>query len=308
MLPDLNDLYFFCLVVEQNSFTKAGQTIGITKSKISRRISDLEERLGVRLLHRSTRKLTLTDIGQIFYQHCKAMVNEAQSAQDAAQLAQSKPRGRIRVTCPNLFAQSTFAEIITRFMQHYPEVSVVLDATDRAVDLIQEGFDVAIRFQAGNLDDSSLVVRKLGLGASFLIASPNWLTQHGQPETPQDLVNCNCFAKTSRDGINQFSLTHTDGRHITVNFQPILESNEWLMLKQAALSHLGITMMPLEICREEINDGLLVPILTDWSLPTTSLYIIYPSRRGLVPAVRSFIDFVAAELINRCPNHEEHLF
>ena len=307
MLPDLNDLYFFCLVVEQNSFTRAGQTIGITKSKISRRISDLEERLGVRLLHRSTRKLTLTDVGQIFYQHCKAMVNEAQSAQDAAQLAQSKPRGRIRVTCPNLFAQSTFAEIITRFMQQYPEVSIVLDATDRAVDLIQEGFDVAIRFQAGNLDDSSLVVRKLGLGASCLIASPGWLAQHGQPETPQELVNCRCFAKTSRDGINQFSLTHTDGRQITVNFQPVLESNEWLMLKQAALCHLGISMMPLEICREEISSGLLVPILTEWSLPTTSLYIIYPSRRGLVPAVRSFIDFVADELIIRCPNYEEHL-
>lgn len=307
MLPDLNDLYFFCLVVEQTSFTKAGQMIGITKSKISRRISDLEERLGVRLLHRSTRKLTLTDIGQIFYQHCKAMVNEAQSAQEAAQQAQSKPRGRIRVTCPNLFAQSTFADIIIRYMQQYEDVSIVLNATNRAVDLIQEGFDVAIRFQAGNLHDSSLIVRKLGVSLSSLIASPAYLARYGHPKIPQDLVNFNCFAKSRDDGINQFSLTHSDGRQISVNFQPILESNEWLMLKQAALSHMGITMMPQEICHEEIGRGLLVPILTEWSLATASLYIIYPSRRGLVPAVRSFIDFVAADLIALCPNPEKKI-
>jgi DNA-binding transcriptional LysR family regulator len=302
MLPDLNDLYFFCLVVEQKSFTKAGQSIGITKSKISRRISDLESRLGVRLLHRSTRKLALTDIGQIFYQHCKAMVDEAQSAQEAAELVQRKPRGRIRVTCPTLFAQSTFADIITRFMQQYQEMSIVLNATDRSVDLIQEGFDVAIRFQANTFEDSTLVVRKLGLSFSSLIASPTYLNHHGNPQTPQDLVNYACFAKTRNEGMSQFSLTHNDGRQITVNFQPILESNEWLILKQAALSHLGITMMPQEICRKEIDSGLLVQILTEWSLPTASLYIIYPSRRGLVPAIRTFIDFVAEELINNCTN------
>ncbi|HAT1771624.1 TPA: LysR family transcriptional regulator [Legionella pneumophila] len=302
MLPDLNDLYFFYLVVEQRSFTKAGQSIGITKSKISRRISELESRVGVRLLHRSTRKLALTDIGQIFYQHCKAMVDEAQSAQEATELVQSKPRGRIRVTCPTLFAQSTFADIITRFMQQYQEVTIVLNATDRSVDLIQEGFDVAIRFQANTFEDSTLVVRKLGLSFSSLIASPTYLNHHGTPQTPQDLVNYACFAKTRNEGMSQFSLTHNDGRQITVNFQPILESNEWLVLKQAALSHLGITMMPQEICRKEIDSGLLVPILTEWSLPKASLYIIYPSRRGLIPAIRSFIDFVAEELINNCTN------
>ncbi|HAT6976970.1 TPA: LysR family transcriptional regulator [Legionella pneumophila] len=307
MLPDLNDLYFFCLVVEQRSFTKAGQSIGITKSKISRRINELESRLGVRLLHRSTRKLALTDIGQIFYQHCKAMVDEAQSAQEATELVQSKPRGRIRVTCPTLFAQSTFADIITRFMQQYQEVTIVLNATDRSVDLIQEGFDVAIRFQANTFEDSTLVVRKLGLSFSSLIASPTYLNHHGTPQTPQDLVNYACFAKTRNEGMSQFSLTHNDGRQITVNFQPILESNEWLVLKQAALSHLGITMMPQEICRKEIDSGLLVPILTEWSLPKASLYIIYPSRRGLIPAIRSFIDFVAEELINNCTllNHSK---
>ncbi|AAU28353.1 LysR substrate-binding domain-containing protein [Legionella pneumophila] len=302
MLPDLNDLYFFYLVVEQRSFTKAGRSIGITKSKISRRISELESRLGVRLLHRSTRKLALTDIGQIFYQHCKAMVDEAQSAQEAIELVQSKPRGRIRVTCPALFAQSTFTDIITRFMQQYQEVTIVLNATDRPVDLFQEGFDVAIRFQANTFEDSTLVVRKLGLSFSSLIASPTYLNHHGTPQTPQDLVNHACFAKTRNEGMSQFLLTHNDGRQISVHFQPILESNEWLVLKQAALSHLGITMMPQEICRKEIDSGLLVPILTEWSLPKASLYIIYPSRRGLIPAIRSFIDFVAEELINNCTN------
>jgi DNA-binding transcriptional LysR family regulator len=302
MLPDLNDLYFFCLVVEQSSFTKAGNCIGITKSKISRRISDLEDRLGVRLLHRSTRKLALTDIGKVFYQHCKAMVNEAQYAQEAALQVQSTPRGRIRITCPALFAQSAFADTITRFMQQYREVQIVLNATDRTVDLIQEGFDLAIRFQSNHFNDSSLVVRKLGLSTSYLMASPAYLNQNGQPEIPQDLVNFNCFAKTRDEGISQFSLIHSDGRQINVNFQPILESNEWSILKQAALSHLGITMLPHEFCRNEIQSGLLTPVLPEWSLPTASLYIIYPSRRGLIPAVRSFIDFVAEDLVSKCAN------
>lgn len=303
MLPDLNDLYFFCQVVDQGSFTKAGRDIGITKSKISRRISELEDRLGVRLLHRSTRKLALTEIGHVFYQHCKAMVNEAQSAQEAAEQVQSIPRGRIRITCPALFAQSSFAHTITRFMEEYKEVSIVLNATDRTVDLIQEGFDVAVRFQSNNFTDSSLVVRRLGLSTSHLIASPNFLNRYGHPQIPQDLVTFACLAKTRSEGISQFSLTHSDGRQININFQPVLESNEWTVLKQAALSDLGITMLPEEFCREEIQSGLLVPILTEWSLPTSSLYIVYPSRRGLIPAVRSFIDFVAEDLITKCSKH-----
>jgi DNA-binding transcriptional LysR family regulator len=159
------------------------------------------------------------------------MVNEAQSAQEAAELAQSKPRGRIRVTCPTLFAQSTFADIITRFMQQYEEVTIVLNATDRPMDLIQEGFDLAIRFQANAFEDSNLVVRKLGLSFSSLVARPNYLNRHGQPQTPHDLVNFSCFAKSRDEGVSQFSLTHADGQNVTINFQPVLESNEWLILK-----------------------------------------------------------------------------
>ncbi|MDI1352102.1 MAG: LysR substrate-binding domain-containing protein [bacterium] len=300
MLPDLNDLYFFCIVVEQKSFTKAGQTIGITKSKISRRISELEERLGVRLLQRSTRKLALTDIGQIFYQHCKAMVNEAQSAHEAAEQALIRPRGRIKVTCPALFAQSSFADLIIQFMKKYNEVHVVLNATDRSIDLIQEGFDLAIRFQAHQLNDSNLVVRKMGTSFSSLIASPKYLEKHGYPTAPQDLNDFACLAKTRSDGINQFILNHHDGRQVTINYQAILESNEWLVLKHAALAHMGITVLPHEICQEEINSNLLIPILTQWTCSTANLFIIYPSRRGLIPAVRCFIDFIAEHLITEC--------
>lgn len=300
MLPDLNDLYFFCLVVDKGSFTKAGTSIGITKSKISRRIAMLEERLGVRLLHRSTRKLALTDIGQVFYQHCKAMVVEAQSAQEAAEQAQLKPRGRIRVSCPALFAQSEFSALITEFMQGFEEVRIVLNATDRAVDIIQEGFDVAIRFQTAAASDSNLVMRKLGDSTSLLVASPIFLQRHGQPQTPEELIHFNCFAKMRHEGINQFLFKHMNGQQVTINFQPLLETNELLMLKKAALAHLGITMLPQEICYEEIMSQQLVQILPEWSLPSAGLYIIYPSRRGLIPAVRYFIDFMAERLMQRC--------
>ncbi len=163
LLPDLNDLYFFCRVVDEGSFTQASQGLEITKSKLSRRISDLENHLGVRLLNRSTRKLSLTDVGKLVYEYSKAMVNQASFAQEVAIQAQSKPKGRIYVTCPTLFAQSEFNQIIIDFMCLYPEVRVNLYASDRKVDIIEEGFDVALRFQAHELNDSNLIIRKLGV-------------------------------------------------------------------------------------------------------------------------------------------------
>ncbi len=299
-MQDLNDLYFFTLVVDKGSFTQASQSIGITKSRISRRIAQLEEQLGVRLLHRSTRKLMLTDIGQVFYQHCKAMVSEAQAAQEAAEQVQLKPRGRIRVTCPALFAQSPLAPLITDFMKRYPEVQISLAATDRQVDLIAEGYDVAIRFQAAQLEDSSLVVRSLGESSSYLVASPELLNKYAYPQIPQDLATMNSLGKTCNDGLYSWHLHRPNGSKCTIAYHPILESNEWRVLKQAALAGIGIVALPSEECREEIQQGQLIKLLPDWSLPGAKLYIVFPSRRGLVPAVHYFIDFIATHLLTAC--------
>ncbi|MDF2868388.1 MAG: Transcriptional regulator, LysR family [Gammaproteobacteria bacterium] len=299
-IQDLNDLYFFTLVVDKGSFTAASQSIGITKSRISRRIALLEAQLGVRLLHRSTRRLMLTNIGQIFYQHCRAMVNEAQAAQQAAEQAQLKPRGRIRVTCPALFAQTSLGFFIIHFMKTYPEVQISLTATDRRVDLIAEGFDVAIRFQADRLEDSNLVVRSLGESALYLVASPELLNKTGYPKIPSELNAITSLAKTRSDGLYSWHFTKKDGVKCNLAYNPVLESNEWTVLKQAALEGLGITALPGEICKQEIQQGQLQRLLTDWSLPGAKLYIVYPSRRGLVPAVNYFIEFIASQLANSC--------
>lgn len=300
LLPDLNDLYFFCRVVEEGSFTQASQGLEITKSKLSRRITDLENHLGVRLLHRSTRKLSLTDVGQLVYEYSQAMVTQASFAQEAAVQAQAKPKGRIYVTCPTLFAQSEFNTIITHFMHLYPEVRINLYASDRKVDLIEEGFDLALRFQTTELEDSNLVVRKLGESIHYLVGTPTCL--RGQPtlSSPTELTQFSWLGKTRTDGTHQLQFTHTNSQKISISLSPRLESTEWTILKQAALADLGITQLPREYCQHEINEGKLIRLLPDWALPAAGLYLLYPSRRGLVPAVRHFIDFVGEEVKKGC--------
>lgn len=299
-LPDLNDLYFFCRVVEDGNFTKASHALEITKSKLSRRINELENHLGVRLLHRSTRKLSLTDVGQLVYEHSKAMVSQANFAQDAALQAQAQPKGRIRVTCPTLFAQSEFNTIIIDFMKLYPEVRINLYASDRKVDLIEEGFDVALRFQTTELNDSNLVARKLGESIHVLVATPVYLQNYPEFKLPAELTQCSWLGKSRSDGTNQLQLKHSNGQEISIPLTAYLESSEWTILKQATLADLGISLLPQEFCQQEINEGKLVRILPEWSLSTASLYLIYPSKRGLIPAVRYFINFVGEKTQRSC--------
>ncbi|MFT4059921.1 MAG: LysR family transcriptional regulator [Legionella sp.] len=300
LLPDLNDLYFFCCVVDSGSFTQASHGLELTKSKLSRRISELENHLGVRLLNRSTRKLSLTDIGQLVYEYSKSMVDQATFAQEVAVQAQSSPKGRIYVTCPTLFVQSEFNNIIIDFIRLYPEVRVHLYASDRKVDLIEEGFDLAIRFQINELDDSSLVVRKLGESEYRLVGTPAYLRAYPLIQSPSELANVTWLGKSKIDDSNQFQLEHTSGKKINMLLSPRLECNEWTILKQATLADLGIALLPQEYCQQEINQGKLIHILPEWSLGTANLYMIYPSKRGLIPAVRHFIDFVGEKTRKGC--------
>ncbi|MCW8409355.1 LysR substrate-binding domain-containing protein [Legionella sp. PATHC035] len=299
-LPDLNDLFYFCRVVDEGSFTKASQGLMLTKSKLSRRISELENHLGVRLLNRSTRTLSLTDIGRLVYEHSIAMVNQASCAQDAALQAQVQPKGRIHVTCPTLFAQSDFGLILIHFMQKYSDIQIHLYANDRKVDLIEEGFDVALRFQINDLTDSNLIAKKLGESTHVLVATPNYLNQNSALQTPQDLTKISWLGKTRGEGYQQIQFVHQTGEKVSVQLSSRLESNEWVILKQAALGGLGVALLPLELCQQEINSGAFSRILADWSLSTASLYLIYPSKKGLTPALRHFIDFVSAETQKGC--------
>jgi DNA-binding transcriptional LysR family regulator len=299
-MQDLNDLYLFVLVVDKGSFTAASRVAGLTTSRISRRIADLEHRLGVRLLHRTTRKLALTAVGEMYYQHCQAMVSEAAAAAEVVEQLQASPRGRVRVTCPALTAQSVLGPIITDFMRRYPEVRVSLAATDRIVDLIDEGFDVAIRFRAAPLEDSNLIARSLGKSRSYLVASPEFLDRHGRPAEPSDLARLGTLGKSRHDTAYAWHLTDGDGQTTVVPHQPVLDSDDWLVIKQAALAGLGVAAIPGELCWQEFEAGKLEIVLPDWQLPSANLHIVYTSRRGMIPAVRAFIDFAAERLAKTC--------
>lgn len=302
---DFNDLYLFTLIVEKGSFTAASRTAGLTTSRISRRIANLEERLGVRLLHRTTRKLALTTIGSQYYQHCKAMVTEAEAATELVEQLQASPRGRVRVTCPALMVQSVLGPIITDFMLRYPDVSVSVVATDRFVDLIDEGFDVAIRIRSTALEDSSLVARTLGQSSSRLVASPAFLDRYGHPARPDELARLPSLGKSRHDSAYHWHLTGTDGKTQVIPYQPVLDSDDWLVIKQAALAGLGVAAIPEELCPELSTGGLEI-LLPDWQLPTSSVHIVYTSRRGLIPAVRTFIDFAAERLTRICLAGSQH--
>jgi DNA-binding transcriptional LysR family regulator len=213
---------------------------------------------------------------------------------------QARPRGRVRVTCPVQTAESVLGPIITDFMQNYPEVHISLTATDRFVDLIDEGIDVAIRFRTAPMESSTLVARTLGESRSYLVASPTLLERHGRPAQPTDLSRLTSLGKNRHDAAYTWHLTGADGRTHVISYQPVLESDDWLVIKQAVLAGLAIAAMPDELCQQEIAAGKLEIVLPAWRLPSTNLHIIYTSRRGLIPAVRAFIDFAAERLASIC--------
>lgn len=295
---DLNALRLFAQVVEHGSFTAAGRAAGMATSRVSRRIAALEERLGVRLLHRTTRRLALTPIGERYYEHCRAMVAEAEAAAETIEQVRSTPRGRVRITCPVTLAQTALGPIVAAFMRRYPEVRVSITATDRLVDLIDDGFDVAIRYRALPLRDSSLVARTLGDSRSRLVASPAILERHGRPARPADLATIPRLVKSGQ--LEAWRLRGPDGTIQTVGHPPVLDSDDWLILREVALAGLGIVAMPDEICGADVTAGTLEVVLPDWTLPGATMHIVYTSRRGLVPAVRAFIDFAAQRLERLC--------
>lgn len=297
---DLNDLYLYTLAVEHKSFTAAGQAAGLTTSRVSRRIAALEDRLGVRLLHRSTRKLTLTPVGERYYEHCRAMVGEAEAAAEVIEHIQAQPRGRLRITCPALMAQSSLEPILIDFMRRYPEVRLSVVATDRLVDLIDEGFDVAIRFRALPLVDSTLVARPLGESRHLLVGTPDCLNNLSRPTGIAELSHMKGLAKTRSSEAYAWQLTSAEGETAIVPFQPVFDSDDWLVLKAGVMAGIGIASLPEELCAAELAAGKLELVLPEWKLPSASLYMVYASRRGLIPAVRAFIDFAAERLAAQC--------
>ncbi|MDC7692429.1 LysR family transcriptional regulator [Vogesella indigofera] len=294
-MHDLNDLYFFAKVVEHGGFMAAARQIGVPKSRLSRRVAELEARLGVQLLQRTTRRLALTEVGQAYFRHCQAMLAEAEAAQEAIARATDVPRGLVRVSCPDLLAQSLLAPLLPEFMAQYPEVRILLEVTGRRVDLINDGIDVALRVRLRLDDSASIVARPLGQSSSFLVASPALLAERGLPQRPSDLTSWPALVMSRPDGRGEWTMHDEVGQLYTVQLaSPRLMTDNLVVLAQAAIDGCGVAALPVLVCQQALADGRLRRLLPNFSMPGGILHLAFTGRRHLVPAVRVFVDFLVA--------------
>jgi len=292
-MNDLNNILYFAKIVEHGSLSAASDALGVAKSVLSQHLARLEADLGVRLIQRTTRKLQITDVGLRYYQRCRAVLAEVARASTVIDDARGTPRGVVRLTSPVNFAQGILAPVLADFMVEYPEVEVVLDITNREVDLIAEGYDIALRIALG-MRASSLVVRSFLLKRHVLVASPAYVERHGMPYTPDDLRTATSLGGLlglGRGSRHAWHLTAANGEVSVIPHAPRLLTEDIIVVKQAALAEL-----PPVSCRDELADGSLIELLPDWSLPEVNLYAVFPSRKGLTPAVRCFIDYLSLHL------------
>ena len=295
-LDDLNDLRLFAAVADHGGFSAAARALGLPKSRLSKRVAHLEDRLGVRLLQRTTRRVVLTDVGERFLLHCHAMLEEARAAQDAVDVLRSEPRGTVRVACPISIAQTALPPIVSEFLQRHPAVTLRVIATNRRVDVLGEGIDVAIRVRERLDSDGSLVVRRIGNTRGLLVASPALLDRIGRPSSPQELASLPALSMMEHDHAQTWTLEHADGTQAQVEVPPRLVCGDFTMLTEAAIAGLGVARLPDWQCLDGLRSGALEIVLPRWQLPEGVLHFVYPSRRGLLPAVRSFVDHLAAGL------------
>jgi DNA-binding transcriptional LysR family regulator len=294
---DLNDLYLFAQVVECHGFTAAGDLLGIPKSRVSRRISQLEASLGIRLLQRTSRRLSLTDAGQELYLHCRAMVAEAQAGEDTVRKRLTEPSGQVRASLPVAITDIVLADLLPRFMLQYPKVQLTIQATNRQVDLIEENFDIVVRGVTVGLEPPGLVQARLCTASWRLVASPAYLAQTGPIQGVDRLPELDLLLYASIDGTTPvLRLIGPDGEAIGTPVRARLQSDNTSVLKQAALAGTGIASLPLYACADELKSGTLCVVLPEWRPKEGQLMVLFPTRRGLVPAVRALVDFLKAEL------------
>lgn len=297
-MQDLNDLYYFAKVVEAGGFAAAGRLLGIPKSRLSRRIAELEERLGARLLQRTTRQLKLTAVGERYLRHCQAMLLEAEMADEAVASMSSEPRGRLRVSCPVGLAHEMLPTVISDFLAKFPQVQLEVMLLNRRVDLVTEGVDVALRVRELGDEDPLLVTRRLRQAQMAMVASPAFL--HGREiNHPEDLKNLPVLGALEADRMVHIRMLDQQGNSVDLTLEARLGIDDFIVRKACTLAGRGFTMLPMMYCEQALADGSLVQLLPDWSLPGGWLQAVYPHRRGVMPAVRAWIDHLI-ESFNAC--------
>lgn len=289
-LMDLNDILVFTKVVETRSFTGAAEQLGLPKSTVSRRLAQLEERLGVRLVQRTTRKLALTDIGQAYYERCSRIVADVAAAEQLVTDMQSTPRGRVRITAPVDISTRHLGRICAAFAAANPEVTVELEASDRIVDLIEESFDVALRF--GALPESTLIARRLCRIDSVLVATPAYLARRGTPAAVEDLDDHERVLFTPSPRVQSWTLTQGEA---TYDFgRPArLASNNIGAVHEAVLAGAGLSVLTEFMVADDIAAGRLVQVLPAWRSRSVDAHAVYPARQNLPPRLSLFLDHLA---------------
>ncbi|XAH23225.1 LysR family transcriptional regulator [Xylophilus sp. GW821-FHT01B05] len=291
-MKDLNDLYYYVQVVDHGGFAPAGRALGTPKSKLSRRIALLEERLGARLIQRSTRRFAVTEIGQTYYRHCKAMLVEADAADEAIALTQAEPRGVVRMTCPVALLDAHIAEMVAAFMVAHPLVEIHLEETNRRVDVVGEGVDLAIRVRPPPLEDSELAMRTLAQRGQRLVACPRLLAGR-RPQVPADLAGLPSMDLGLPQHEHAWQLIGPDGAQATIRHQPRLITRGMLALRAAAVAGVGVVQLPSMMVREQIERGELIHVIPGWAPRREIIHAVFASRRGQLPALRALLDFLA---------------
>jgi DNA-binding transcriptional LysR family regulator len=284
----IGSMVVFARVVEAGSFTAAAKRLGSSKAQVSKQIAALERRLGAQLLRRTTRKMNLTEVGQLFYDRCVRVLEEAEEAERSVQHMYAAPRGEIRMAAPMSFGLLCISRLIPSFLERHPEVRVDLRISDAYTDLIDERFDMAIRI--GELPDSTLVARRLAPVRLVLCATPRYLDGHGRPETPDDLPQHNCLAYMGKTEIWNF----TNKRAVEISCNYNVNNGDALLA--AALEDAGIVYLPTFLAGPKIFEGLLEPVLEEHTPQRIAAYAVYPASRHLSPKVRAMIDFLVESL------------
>jgi DNA-binding transcriptional LysR family regulator len=288
---DLNEMLVFVRVVQAGSFTAAAKALAMPKSTVSRKVSELEGRLGSRLLQRTTRKLSLTDVGRTYYDHSSRIVGEIEDAERAVSSLQETPRGPLRVTAP--VGSGYLGPIVSEYLKRYPDVELELFCTGRMVDLIEERFDVGMR--AGPLADSTLIAKGLGSVRWFVVATPGYLKKRGRPRSPDDLKKHACLLFGAGQGGASVRLENAGkSAHIAVSARVLV--NDIDIVYAAATAGLGIAVLPSFRCVDDLREHRLECVLRPWDVPSTPFHVVYPSTRHVSPKVKTFVEHLVERM------------
>ncbi len=293
-LESLGDIAVFVQVVRDGSFTKAAERLELSRSVVSKYVTRLEERLGARLLNRTTRRLSLTEAGRVFYERSRRGLEDIEDAEAEVSRLQDEPRGVLRVNSPMSFGIRHVAPALPEFLAQYPEVSVDMNLDDRKVDVIEEGFDVSIRIT--ELPDSSLVARRIAPCRHIVVAAPRYLERHGTPHVPEDLRDHNIISYQYQESAADWHFLAPDNRQVSVPVSGSMQMNNSLALREALLEGAGIMRTPTFVVGDDLAAGRLVSLLKNYKTLEVSIYLVYPQRRHLSPKVRAFVDFMAARI------------